>query len=1729
MSPADLNSQRQLWGSGCNRHPKPTRRNSGRRHFRPAFEQLESRRLLSTQSTAKPTLVLVPPAGSSVPLANSAPPGGALTPSQLRHAYGFDQTTFSYSAVQGDGSGQTIAIIDAYDDPNILGDLQQFDTYFGLPAPPTFTKVSQTGSTTAFPGTDPAGAGNNSWELETSLDVEWAHVLAPGANILLVEANSGSDPDLYAAVDYARNVPSVTVVSMSFGREEHSSDLGDNSHFTTPINHTGVTFLASTGDAGQPAEYPAYSPNVVAVGGTTLTVDANGNRVPQPGDGGIGESGWSGSGGGISTIEPQPAYQNGVVTRFSSSVRTAPDVAFDAGTYVAIYDSWDYGTTPWMQTGGTSFSVVAWGALIAVANQGRAINELASLDGATGTLPKLYSLPSADFNDIIIGSNGSNAGPGYDLVTGLGSPIVPSVVAGLIGPYTVSSSRPSAAGTVTSPPTSFTVVFSSPYATTNVSAAALQVNGIPADSVTQTDAKTLTFRFNSSPVTTLGLQTMSIAAGKIARRSDGVSLSSFSATFTYIVFPTPLASISPDGSLIYQNSVGGSIDFAGGTESFALSVAAGQTLTVLVTPAAGLQPGVVVDGPGVLTSASSIAAGTPVILQTTPIPTTGTYTFNIDGLSDTIGSYVVQAYLNAALSTSAHGGAANNSVTTAQNIDPSFIALGNSAQRGAVAGAITTHHRSASDAFGYQAATVAQQFDDISSTGSAILKGVDDGFVSVGLSGTFAFNFYGTSYATFNVSSNGLITLGSGTGTSAYANSNLQSSPSGPTIAPLWADLVVSGSANSDVYWQVKGSGSNQRLVVQWNDVSFTNGNNAGLVTFEAILDADGTILFNYLNLNSGDFGAGGVTATLGVKASGDQSSAGNSLLLSYKSTNSPYIGSGVSTEIGVGLSVPDDYAFSLTAGQTAMLVVTSQSAGAVTLVLQNAQGTTLASGTTLNTDVGQAIEGFVAPKAGTYYAAVSGDDGTPYTLVIDRNSDFDTKTGTNFAAAQNISGTRGVLGAILDATPDDWYAVDLNAGMSLSVQTYIIPGGGPAQFVNNLSPQIQLYSPSDVLLGSVAGNQSIIQQAAVSGFYRIHVSGGGTTGEYFLNTVVDATPPTATITPVSPSPRNSTVAQMQIVFNEPVTGFVLASLSLTRDGGANLLTASQTFSTSDNATFTLGNLAQLTGSSGTYTLTLTASGSGIADAAGSPLAVNTASSFVIDLTPPTVAITPVGPNPQISAVAQLNIVFSEPVTEFVLAALSLAQNDGANLLTSSQTLTTSDNTTFTLGNLASLTDTPGTYVLTLTAAGSGIIDAAGNALVNGASTSFVENVPAQVTTSGDSGTGTLRQALLNAAGAPGLTHTIQFDLPAGSQTINLLAPLPAIADQLIAALDATQHVTVASSSTAAWDTYSALTKIGAGTLTFTEAKSFNGNMQLDGGSLRFNEPATPTFSPGVTVTIMADAQLELAGNISDLTGGSNSVNISNNSTAAAGILVSGTDQLVGIIDGTGNLVVNSGSDLTANSIRQSALIIGGSASAFGMVTIAPSDLDGNALAPAALDSNSGANGGAAATNRLPVAASASRSAVSSIFARSAAAAKRVDGRSEALLARGSDQWRSSSSASGSTRPSSEPQPSATWMALARVTIAAISPAANQPPPPFCRSSLGGSEIMQTEIPLPALSDVRSPSTGFRHFGALDKVIASGWEITNDNYWSGWERVDGQTVYGEPSAAGLADNLLELL
>lgn len=394
------------------------RKSKGVRRCRLSVEELEPRKLLSD---GLPDYTLKYFADGVTPFNSSSPT--SFSPSQIRHAYGFDQIVLPNGA-SPDGTGTTIAIVDAYDDPNIVNDLHQFDLQFGLTDPPSFTKLDQTGGT-GYP------AANGGWAVEIALDVQWAHAMAPGANILLVEANTNSLSNLLAAVQTAARQPGVVVVSMSWGSPEFSSEkFLDNTYFSTPSGHTPVSFVASSGDNGAPVSWPATSPNVLTVGGTNLTLAGNGNYQS--------ESGWSGSGGGISTYELQPSYQNGTVTQ-TSTQRANPDVAYnsDPATGFPIYDTYNNPVSaPWSQVGGTSAAAPQWASLVAIADQGLALQGQSALAGLTGLMPKIYQLAASDFHDVTTGgSTGTpnySAGTGYDLVTGRGSPYADRVIADLI-------------------------------------------------------------------------------------------------------------------------------------------------------------------------------------------------------------------------------------------------------------------------------------------------------------------------------------------------------------------------------------------------------------------------------------------------------------------------------------------------------------------------------------------------------------------------------------------------------------------------------------------------------------------------------------------------------------------------------------------------------------------------------------------------------------------------------------------------------------------------------------------------------------------------------------------------------------------------------------------------------------------------------------------------------------------------------------------------------------------------------------------------------------------------------------------------------------------------------------------------------------------------------------------------------------------------------------------------
>jgi subtilase family serine protease len=316
-----------------------------------------------------------------------------------------------------------IGIVDAYDDPNAEADLAVFDTQFGLPACTSsngcFRKVYSNGK---------KPAANANWSVEIALDVEWAHAIAPRATILLVETPTNSLSNLLAGVDTAvRN--GASAVSMSWTVGEFSGENSYDNHFVA----SGVTFLAASGDNGTGAAYPAASPDVVGVGGTSLHLDASGNYQS--------ETAWSGSGGGLSRIEREPLFQaQFAIPNDPRGYRGAPDVSYngDPSTGVAIYDSVGIsGYAGWFQVGGTSAGSPQWAALVATVNSLRAAARKAHLASAD---TNLYSLakasPAVDFHGVTQGTNGAcgalcTAAAGYDYVTGLGTPQAPALIAAL--------------------------------------------------------------------------------------------------------------------------------------------------------------------------------------------------------------------------------------------------------------------------------------------------------------------------------------------------------------------------------------------------------------------------------------------------------------------------------------------------------------------------------------------------------------------------------------------------------------------------------------------------------------------------------------------------------------------------------------------------------------------------------------------------------------------------------------------------------------------------------------------------------------------------------------------------------------------------------------------------------------------------------------------------------------------------------------------------------------------------------------------------------------------------------------------------------------------------------------------------------------------------------------------------------------------------------------------------
>jgi len=336
------------------------------------------------------------------PHASSTPVAGSYGPVDLRSAYALP------AAGGAPGSGPVVAVVDAYDNPNVEADLNVYRTQYGLgrctSASGCFAKLNQRGQ--AVGGRVKAPAGNVGWGQEIAIDVEMAAAVCPACRIVLVEADSNSFANLAAGVDAAVAAHAVAV-SNSYGAGEFNGELTYDAHY----RHPGVAVTVSSGDAGYGAEYPASSQYVVAVGGTSLTRTATAR--------GWSETAWSSAGSGCSAYVPQPAWQTTAMTGCATRALSDVSAVADPYTGVAVYDS--YGSSRgrnWYVFGGTSVASPIVAAVYALAGN------TASAD------PRSFPYQNATaLNDVVGGSNGScgvavlcTAGTGWDGPTGLGTP-----------------------------------------------------------------------------------------------------------------------------------------------------------------------------------------------------------------------------------------------------------------------------------------------------------------------------------------------------------------------------------------------------------------------------------------------------------------------------------------------------------------------------------------------------------------------------------------------------------------------------------------------------------------------------------------------------------------------------------------------------------------------------------------------------------------------------------------------------------------------------------------------------------------------------------------------------------------------------------------------------------------------------------------------------------------------------------------------------------------------------------------------------------------------------------------------------------------------------------------------------------------------------------------------------------------------------------------------------------
>ncbi len=571
--------------------------------------------------------------GTATPFA-----GGVVatyTPAQVRAAYGLPALPATGAVPTAQqwaqmGAGQTIYIVAAYHNPNAAAELATFNQKFGLPACPAKVLASATALPLAAPaanagcelwvaysnasgGLAPAApAYDSGWATEIALDLQWSHAIAPAARIVLIEAPDASVGALTAAVRLA-NAMGAGHVSMSFGAGEGSWASGLESAFTG----TRMSYLAATGDSGAGVMWPAASPGVLAVGGTSLTWSGTGSRT---------EVAWSGTGGGTSAYFGTPTYQqSGLPGVGTVARRTVADVAMNAdpstGQYVAVISP-GASTAQWLSAGGTSMSTPMWAGLMATAGALRAQAGQAALGRPHAVLYGSIGAQAANyasaFLDVTAGTHGTcstcTARTGYDQLTGLGTPRA-SALLSLLSGATVAAPPPAVGSAAISglagQALSFTV------SVTAANPVTYSLGGAPAG-----------MAVSSAGVVSWATPVAGTYAVTVTARDTKTGLSGQGVYTVTVTAPTPPA--VPGGTI--SGTAGKALSFS----------AAAPSVNPLRYALSGAPAGMAIGTDGTVTWASPVQGSYTVTVAATDTKTNlvgrGTYTVQIGAAGSTVSS-----------------------------------------------------------------------------------------------------------------------------------------------------------------------------------------------------------------------------------------------------------------------------------------------------------------------------------------------------------------------------------------------------------------------------------------------------------------------------------------------------------------------------------------------------------------------------------------------------------------------------------------------------------------------------------------------------------------------------------------------------------------------------------------------------------------------------------------------------------------------------------------------------------------------------------------------------------------------------------------------------------------------------------------------------------------------------------------------------------------------------------